>query len=346
MSIDDEIPIAEGTLSQTLDPRAHNHLIGQNEALARLVSAFESGRFPHAWLLTGQMGIGKATLAWHFARKIVEAGKADFTPSPELLTRYRAHNHPNIYSLTRPADDKKGFKSQIPIDSVRGLIEKLHLARTENGWRAVIIDPMEALNTAASNAMLKLLEEPPAQVAFFLISHAPSQLLPTIRSRSQILRLADLSPQSMMEIWPLVSDEPLPELSAFELAEGSIRNAFETDVVFMESYQRALKMLASAPRMHHDEMLAFADAINTGNRSETLTNANKLFGLISGRIIRENIEQSTQLQLPQIVVSKAGQWAEFAFETSQKLHEAARLNLDAETAIFHRWLAIEKMLKS
>ncbi len=349
---DVEIPQAEGTLENALDPRAHDNLFGHETERERIVHAFAGNRFPQAWLITGQMGIGKATLAWHFARQIVDNGSitSNFRARPESLERYSQHNHPQIYSITRPHDDKKGFKAQIPIESVRNLSEKMQFATTEGGWRAVIIDPMEAINTAGANALLKLLEEPPARVVFFLISHAPNLLLPTIKSRCQIIRLQGLSVASMRENWNRISKDPLPDDAALALADGSIRAALTTTNELAEQYELALKILAQFPRMPHAQFHAFASQMNTGNRSETLMRAKDIFGLMIGRIIRAatttDITRETELVQKIAQPTMLGKWAEIGFITARELDDAARLNLDAEIAIFHRWCAIEEMLKS
>ena len=349
---DMESPTSEGKLENALDPRAHDFLFGHAAAREQLVHAFEGSRFPQAWLITGAIGIGKSTFAWHFARQLAETGKItfDYRASEEVLLRYQEHNHPHVTALTRPTDDKKGFKAQIPIELVRNTVEKMQMAPTEGGWRAVIIDPMEAMNSNASNALLKLLEEPPARVAFFLISHAPNLLLPTIKSRCQILRLGGLSIEDMKQNWSKITSDQMADENLLKLADGSMRSALSQKEVLADIYSMALGIVSKYPQMQHDQFLSFASKINTGNRSETFDRAKEVFGLLIGRVIRaattDDVSRETAFAQTMYNSNLLGKWAELGFETARALDDAARLNLDAEIAIFHRWCAIEEMLKS
>jgi DNA polymerase-3 subunit delta' len=185
-------------------PRAVTRLYGHEEAEHRLAAAFASGRMHHAWLIAGAEGIGKATLAYRFARHVLadpaeRAGETlDIASDTRAARQVLALSHPGLLVIRRAYDTKgKRFPSTIPVDEVRRL--KAFLGRTteENAWRVVVVDRADELNISAANALLKSLEEPPPRTVFLLISSAPGRLLVTIRSR---VRTLDLTP---------LADEPL-----------------------------------------------------------------------------------------------------------------------------------------
>lgn len=161
----------------------------------RLAAAFQ--RLPNAWLLSGPAGIGKRAFAHDVARALLcEAPQADHHACGrcQACHWFDAGNHPDLRVLTPHGDDEdsddgkeaKVAKRKLPvikIDGVRNVIEFAHLSAHRGGRRVVIVEPAEALNPAAANALLKVLEEPPEEVVFLLVSDAPQRLLPTIKSR-------------------------------------------------------------------------------------------------------------------------------------------------------------------
>jgi DNA polymerase-3 subunit delta' len=156
----------------------------------------------HAWLLGGRKGIGKATLAYRFARAALahpserqsDRASLDIAEDTRASRQVRALSHPGLLVLRRPYDDKgKRFAASIPIDEVRRLRSFLSHSAGEDAWRVVIVDEANELNVNAANALLKSLEEPPARAVFLLVSSAPGQLLPTIRSRCRALSFQPLA---------------------------------------------------------------------------------------------------------------------------------------------------------
>ena len=197
-----------------LTPRFNPSLIGHEEAEATLLAAVASGRLPHAWLLLGPKGVGKATLAFRFARYLLATGSDapdDSGPSlfgdaetpaaaPASLAldvshptfqRIAAKGHVDL--LVLDADSATGRSSQIPADAVRQLGPFLHQTAGEGGRQVVIVDSLDELNPTGANALLKLLEEPPTGTVLILVAHSLARVLPTIRSRCRPLRLAPLS---------------------------------------------------------------------------------------------------------------------------------------------------------
>ncbi|KAB2878241.1 MAG: DNA polymerase III subunit delta', partial [Albidovulum sp.] len=210
---DDAIPEPD-RVEGARHPRDTVRLIGQEAAETAFLDAYAAGRLHHAWLLTGPLGVGKATLAWRIARFLLatpeDAGgglfgdaptapeSLDVDPAHPVARRLHAGSEGRLFVLRRAWDEeRKRLKTVITVDEVRRLAGFLHLSAPDGGRRAVIVDPADEMNAAAANALLKMLEEPPPGVTFLLVSHQPSRLLPTIRSRCRELRLSALSPADL-----------------------------------------------------------------------------------------------------------------------------------------------------
>lgn len=201
----EELPEAD-RLEEFPHPRHTHKLFGHAEAERHLAEALAGGRMHHAWLLAGPKGIGKATLAYRFASAAL-AAPSERDPSGETLSvadttiaarQVRALSHPGLLVIRRPYDTKgKRFTASIPVDEVRRLRTFLGHRAAGDGWRVVIVDEANELNVNAANALLKSLEEPPVRTVFLLLSSAPGELVPTIRSRCRMLTLSPLTETDM-----------------------------------------------------------------------------------------------------------------------------------------------------
>jgi DNA polymerase-3 subunit delta' len=180
------------------EPRANPDLAGQDAAGAVLARALCSGRLPHGWLFTGPEGVGKATLAYRFARALLAGPEAagpmlSLRPDHPVFRQVAQGAHPDLTVIEPERDTKTGrLKAEIPVARVRAATQALHATAAMGGWRLVVIDGAERLNRNAANALLKVLEEPPRAAALLLISHRPAQVAPTVRSRCAKLPLARL----------------------------------------------------------------------------------------------------------------------------------------------------------
>lgn len=195
---------------EEIGPAWAERLIGHAAAEQAFLKAHESGRMPHAWLISGPKGVGKATLAYRMARFLlaqpIEAEPAgmfdDAEPAPTSLQmpkqapvfrQVAQKAHPDFRLLTRTPHPKTGkLRTEIVIDDVRAVIDFLHLKPSVSRWRVVIVDSADDLNRNSANALLKILEEPAPNTVLLLLSHAPQSLLPTIRSRCRKLPLQPL----------------------------------------------------------------------------------------------------------------------------------------------------------
>jgi DNA polymerase III subunit delta' len=210
------------------EPRANPILLGHEAAEAILVEALRGGRMHHAWLITGSEGVGKATLAYRFARRLL-AGVPDddslaLDPNHPVFRRVKAGSHADLLTVERGFDEKrKRLRTVIAAEDVRRITGFMSLTPAEGGWRVAIVDGAEEMNAASANALLKILEEPPPRAVLLLVCSAPGRLLPTIRSRCRRLRLSAL-PDAAMDT---LLARYLPDLNADErgrlitLAEGS-----------------------------------------------------------------------------------------------------------------------------
>jgi DNA polymerase III subunit delta' len=228
----------EGELPQPRETRA---LISHVEAEHTMLEAYRSGRMPHAWLIGGPAGIGKATLAYRMARFVLthpdpaapavrSATSLAVADDHPVAQRIAAQVHPDLLVLERAVNEKTGKPfTVIRVDEVRRTVSFFGSTAGEGGWRVCIVDPADELqDPQGANALLKILEEPPRNALLLLVSHAPARLLPTIRSRCRRLILRPLSAAEVAigAAWALGRDADETEvLEAAALAEGSIGRA-------------------------------------------------------------------------------------------------------------------------
>lgn len=196
-------------------------ILGQDRAVERFSAAWASRKLHHAWLLAGPKGIGKASFAHAAARRVLaEASGPAFdlagieTPTDHPTVKLiEAGSHPDMRWLERLPNEKTGnLARNISVDQVRSLSDLFDLSPALSPWRVAVIDTVDALEPSGANALLKMLEEPPANSLFFLVSHAPGRLLPTIRSRCRRLDFQALDDDAMTS----VLEEQAPQLSSAE----------------------------------------------------------------------------------------------------------------------------------
>ncbi len=209
------------------DPRANPLLVGHGGAEAALLGALRGGRVHHAWLLTGPEGVGKATLAFRFARRLLAGGPADslaLEPDHPVFRRVAAGTHADLLTVERAWDEKrKRLRGEITVENVRGVADFLRRTPAEGGWRVVVLDGAEHLNRNAANALLKVLEEPPQRAVLLLACALPGRLLPTIRSRCRRLPLGQLTDPEVATLLDryLPETQPGERARLAQIADGS-----------------------------------------------------------------------------------------------------------------------------
>ena len=258
-------------------PRHTLHLIGQQQAEATFLHAFTGTRLHHGWLITGPRGVGKATLAWKIARFLLATPDDDggmFAPPPPttldisdshpVAHRIAALSESRLFLLRRAWDEKKSkLQDIISVDEVRKMKSFFALSAADGGRRVAIIDSIDEMNPSAANALLKLLEEPPARVTLLMISHQPARLLPTIRSRVRELRVAPLQPDALSDALTQAGGEVAPSdrTALAELAGGSVGEAFRmTNLDGLKLYQSLIRLMETLPNLDRPRALALAEA--------------------------------------------------------------------------------------
>ena len=219
-------------------PRRRTDLRGHQSAEETLLRQLASRRMHHAWLFAGLRGIGKATLAYRLARFLLafpdpEAAaerRSLYVPGEAPVAhRIAARAHADLITLERSYDAKaERLKSEIVVDDVRKASGFFARTAGEGGWRICIVDAAEDLNTESANALLKILEEPPAHSLFILVSHQAGRLLPTIRSRSLRLDLSALTEADTIAVVATMAEQNSDEIErAARLSKGSPGRALE-----------------------------------------------------------------------------------------------------------------------
>jgi DNA polymerase-3 subunit delta' len=187
-------------------------IVGQDRAVEQFANAWATRKLHHAWLLGGPKGVGKASFAHAAARRVLADAAGPVSDLPGLDTDddhpivklVEAGSHPDMRWLERVENPKAKTPGtlyrNIIVDQIRQLGEFMSLTAALSPWRVVVIDTLDDLEPSGANALLKILEEPPANTLFFLVSHAPGRLLPTIRSRCRRLDFGSLDDDAMTSI--------------------------------------------------------------------------------------------------------------------------------------------------
>lgn len=300
---DDDETDADESGSSAPEPRANATLVGQERAEAALLDAYRAGRLPHAWLLTGPRGIGKATLAFRFARFLFAQGgdgQGLFAAPPTSLAVDPAHpafrrvasgGHADLLLIERAYDPKRRRRrSEIVVDDVRQIADFLHLTPAEGGWRVVIVDGADEMNRNAANALLKVLEEPSERSLLLITAASPGRLLPTIRSRCRHLMLAPLAES---EVAGLIRTY-LPSATADEavglaqLAEGSIGRALDLAELGGVALDRELTaLLEKLPTLDGGAVERFADKVGRFGADDAFRLIAELLPARLARMIRD-----------------------------------------------------------
>lgn len=226
--------------------------------LTELRKAFKEGTLPHGIILSGQEGIGKATLAAQLAHLCVGGGEA-------ALSRIIAGSHTDLLMVAPAFDEKKGeYARDISVEQARKISEFLAYTAAEGAWRVVIVDGAEKMNLNAANAILKILEEPPPQSVILLVTHQLSRLLPTIRSRCRTVKLAPLSTDEfaaiIKHVLPGLSRESTERLAALsDHSPGVALWLYEQGALDLQEQMDLI--FESLPQLNHERALAMAEQV-------------------------------------------------------------------------------------
>ena len=303
-------------------PRQNSLLLGHETAEAVFLSAVRSGRLPHAWLISGPEGIGKACFAYRAARFMLAGGlQAESGPSlfgeaepaasdmaiptdSLVFRRVAAASHPDLLTVERSVNERtKKERTEIVVDDARTIGDFLHLTAGDGGWRVVIIDSVDEMNRNAANAVLKVLEEPPKNALLLLVSHSPGRLLPTIRSRCRSLRLDPLDDAVMDDLLARYLPEEAGEnrLLLARLGEGSIGKALALHQAGgLALYRDLVSLLAELPRLEARKLHSFAARFEKAGSEAGFETCMILLADWIARLVRAG----SQNHLPQAILAE------------------------------------------
>ncbi|CUH76256.1 DNA polymerase III subunit delta' [Tropicibacter naphthalenivorans] len=351
-------------------PRETAQLFGQSHAEEDFLTAYNSGRLHHGWLITGPQGVGKATMAWRIARFLLatppaEDGLFGAPPPPETLDidpehpvahRMRALSEPGLFLLRRGPNDKGDkLAADIRVGEVRKLGGFFSLSAADGGRRVVIVDSADELNTQSANAILKMLEEPPARTTLLLISHSPARLLPTIRSRCRELRLAPLAPDAMAAALEQAHTEvPAQDAEALTaLASGSVGAALRLiNLDGVSLYKDLLGVLGSLPQLDRPRLLQLSDSCAGKGKEDRLELALSLTDQLVARLARTGVlgrppEHAATPDEAKILhrlapdAAAGRRWAQAAQEAGDRARHARAVNVDPAALMTDLFLQLQ-----
>jgi DNA polymerase-3 subunit delta' len=258
-------------------PRETAVLYGHAEAERALLSAYRSARFPHAWLIGGPAGIGKATLAYRMARfvlahpdpraPVVQAAKSLHVDADHpVARRIAAQAQGDLLVLERTINEKTGKLYQdIRVEDVRRTVTFFGSTAGEGGWRIAIVDAVDELNPSGANALLKILEEPPQRAVLLLVSHSAARVLPTMRSRCRLLALRPLAADDVARaVAAAIGGRPdtADIAAASAVANGSVQRALALlDGDALDLCNRIMALLEGLPAVDPRDLHALGDRL-------------------------------------------------------------------------------------
>src|SRR5216684_3272382 len=354
-----------------LPPWRSDRLLGHEAAETTMLAAYQSDRLHHAWLLAGPRGIGKATLAWRFARFLL-SGEGEgglFGGGPESLdvaadapgrSLVDARSHPDLFHLRRTLNPDTGrMRAEIAVDDVRELGAFMHMTPAMGQWRVAIVDAADEMNRNSANAVLKILEEPPPNAVLLIVAHAPGRLLPTIRSRCRRLVLQPLSDEIVVRLLgdyaPGVKEEERAVLA--RLSEGSIGRALElAGAGSLDLYREMVDVLATLPELDMARLHGFAERFarrgeeaNAAWRSLNYLFDSWLKGLARlaavGGEAAAIVPSERGLQARLASAASLDRWMEAWEKAADLLSRADAVNLDRKQTVLGSFLALQSAMR-
>lgn len=314
-------------------PRQTRFVSGHSEAKEAFAAALSSGRFHHAWLLTGPKGIGKATLAYHFARHLLSGGKGEGVgearPDDPVFRRVASGAEANLRVIERAVNEKTGtLRQEIIVEDVRRLHGFFELTAAANGWRVAIVDSADEMNVSAANALLKMLEEPPKLSALLLVSHSPGRLAATIRSRCGELRLKPVSEteaaEALKRLFPALAEGERAELA--KLSEGAPGFAARLAAYDGRALQQIVGRVLGEGRLTHAKMHELASRLALKANEES-------YHLFMGLLRRAVARRIRALSLEGAAKSRLDCWLALWEKVSRLYEQGEGLNLSRKQVL-------------
>jgi DNA polymerase-3 subunit delta' len=348
-------------------PRANPLLLGHEDAVARLRDALSAGRFPHAWLITGPRGIGKATFAYRTARMLLslpagspsagrsraQVGLLDETSEigagdDPVFRRVASGGHADLLTIERTAG-----KGEIGVDEVRRISGFLAHTPAEGGWRVLVVDAVDEMTRQAANALLKALEEPPDRTSLLLVAHEPGTLLATIRSRCVRVTLSPLADELVTDLLQRYRPEVANDAAALaKLSHGSIGRALTlAEHGGLAHYRRMLALLAALPRLDRLALHGYCDEVTRAGAIQAFDLAAQMLLEWLSRLIRRSAGADAFAGEDDVVVERLARAASLdrLLEVWEKvttlLARATGSNLDRKQVLLNVFLNLEKAVR-
>ena len=354
-------------------PMLANEIIGHSSQKLSFLSSFASNRLPQCWLLAGDMGIGKASFAWLIAKFLLTTKyqpadlKIDLNEtninsilepqSGSTLNRIISGSEQRVYVVRRGYNEKrKAFFKNISIEDVRKLQSYCSLSIADGGKRIIIIDTADDLNKSSSNALLKLLEEPPKNTIFLLISHQPNLLLPTLKSRCQKLSFSNLDQTDLGAVLTAIGCkiEPSDEVSLSILSKGSAGAACRLiNSNCINLYRDILNIASSLPNLNTNKILQLSQNYFAKAKPSEFEIFIEMMQHFFSRLCKTGVMQKPVL--PSVTdneakimkslcpnLKSARLWSEAANICLVKLNKGYLLNIDIESLILDAFIYLEE----
>ena len=318
-------------------PRETQVLFGHAEAERTLLDAYRSGQMPHAWIIGGQRGVGKATLAYRLVRFVfanpdpnaaaVQSAKSLVVAKDNPAARRVANEgHPDLLVLRRTINEKTGKLYQdIIVEEIRKTVPFFGSTAGEGGWRIAIVDSVEELNPFGENALLKVLEEPPPRSLLLLVSNAPGRVLPTIRSRCRVLLLRPLTGRDTAQAVAAATGEAAEDenvIAAVAASNGSPGRALELlDSKVLALRQKVVGLLGQLPSPDLQAMHVLGDALGYSDLAPLTTFIDLVNEWLSNQL--DNGDKARLARIAQV-------WQ----EVNQRARDVAEYNLERKPLVF------------
>ena len=328
-----------GDEAHILLPRETAALFGHEEAEQALLASYKSGRVPHAWLIGGPPGIGKATLAYRFARfvlshpdptapEVQRAVSLALDPEHPVARRIAAQAQGDLLVLERVVNEQTGkLYTVIRVDDVRRTVSFFGSTAGEGGWRIAIVDAIDDLQREGANALLKVLEEPPQRAIMLLVSHSPGRELPTIRSRCRRLLLRPIGESDVARAVAAATGRGPEEADLQDAARGADGSAGRALMLLDEGARvlrrRVLDLLAQLPEPDPRALHTLGDAL-TGTDPRPLE---AFMDLVNGWL-------SAQLSGGRRPLPQMARVAETWEKVNRAAREADAYNLERKPLVF------------